>query len=147
MTLFNDILDNRHGSKELKKVLQLNEKGDEVDGLSAQREQSLNVRLDQRNILFLKKVEQAKQKILSGTYGECEDCGDNIAQSRLLARPTAGLCINCQEEKERSEFGNFKKRRDLSAKKFDEEGEFDHIVERPKFNTVSEIAFESVIDM
>ena len=96
---------------------------------------------------LLKKVEQAKQKILSGTYGECEDCGDNIAQSRLLARPTAGLCINCQEEKERSEFGNFKKRRDLSAKKFDEEGEFDHIVERPKFNTVSEIAFESVIDM
>jgi DnaK suppressor protein len=91
-------------------------------------------------------VEQAKQKILSGTYGECEDCSSDISQSRLLARPTAGLCINCQEEKERSEFGTFKKRRDLTSKKYKEESEFDHIVTRPKFNTVSEIAFESVVD-
>lgn len=147
LTLFNDMLSDRQGSETLKRVLQLNEKGDEIDTVVDQREQSLNVRLDQRNILFLKKVEQAKQKILEGTYGLCEECGADISQKRLLARPTACLCINCQEEKERNEFGNFKKRRDLNTKTFKEEGGFDHIPERPKFNTVAEIAFESVVDL
>ena len=147
MTLFNDLLSDRQGSAQLEKVLKLTEKGDEVDNLSTQREQALNMRLDQRNILFLKKVEQAKQKILDGVYGECEDCSSEISQRRLQARPTASLCINCQEEKERSEFSNIKKRRDLNTKKFKEnESEFDHILERPKFNQVSDIAFESVVD-
>lgn len=147
LTLFNDMLSDRQGNAALERVLQLNEKGDEVDNVNTQREQSLNMRLDQRNILFLKKVEEAKQKILDGTYGECEECGAEISQKRLLARPTASLCIHCQENKERNELGNFRKRRDLSTKKFKEEGEFDHIVKRPKFNKVSDIAFESVVDL
>lgn len=147
MTIFNDMLSDRHGSKELQKVLQVNSNGDEVDKTNELKEQTLNMRLDQRNILFLKKVEQAKQKILDGTYGECEDCGDEISQKRLLARPTASLCINCQEEKERDEFNNFGKRRDLSSKKFREESFDDHIIRKEKFNSVSDITFESVVDL
>ena len=150
MTIFNDMLTDRNGSSQLEKVLGTNgnlNTGDEIDNLNAAKEQSLNNRLDQRNILFLKKVEEAKQKILDGTYGECEDCGDNISQKRLLARPTASLCINCQEEKEREEFGNFKKRRDLNDKKFKEESFDDHISRTTKFASVNDIAFESVVDL
>ena len=146
MTIFNDMLSDRQGNKALEKVLQVKEQGDEVDTVVVEKEQSLNMRLDQRNLLFLKKVEEAKQKIINGTYGECEDCGDNIAQRRLIARPTATLCIDCQEAKEKSDFGNFNKRRDLSTKKFKEEGIHDHIIEKPQFNSLSEIAFESVVD-
>ena len=105
------------------------------------------MRLDQRNILFLKKVEEAKQKILDGTYGECEDCGTNISQKRLLARPTASLCIECQEEKEMNEFGNFNKRRDLNNKKFNEENIDDHIMKTDHFKSVNDITFESVVDL
>lgn len=147
MTLFNDLLEQSHGSTELKKLLLLNEKGDEVDTVNLQREQSLNFRLDERNILFLKKVEMAKQKILDGTYGLCEDCGSDISQGRLIARPTACLCIDCQEEKERNEFNSFKKRRDLSPLKLTEENDSEYISNQSTFNTVSEIVFESVIDM
>ncbi len=147
MTLFNEMLSDRHGSAQLQKVLQLNTKGDEIDVTNAQKEQNLKMRLDQRNILFLKKVEEAKQKILEGTYGECEDCGSEISQKRLMARPTASLCIDCQEEKERSEFGNINKRRDLSSKKFNEEESDDHIIRHTKFNKVKDIAFESVVDL
>lgn len=147
MTIFNDMLSDRQGSKELQRVLQTNASGDEVDKVTNLKEQSLNMRLDQRNILFLKKVEQAKQKILEGSYGECEDCGDNISQKRLLARPTAALCIDCQETKEKDEFNNFKKRRDLTNKQFTEESCDDHIIRRTKFNSVNEIAFESVVDL
>jgi DnaK suppressor protein len=147
MTIFNDMLNDRQGNQKLEQILQLSSKGDEVDNLNTQKEQSLSVRLDQRNILFLKKVEEAKQKILDGSYGECEDCGDGISQKRLLARPTACLCINCQEEKEREEFNNFNKRRDLTSKKLKEENSHDHIIRDVKFNSVSDIAFESVIDL
>ena len=40
---------------------------------------------------------------MDGTYGCCEDCGDDISQKRLMARPTATLCITCKEEEERGE--------------------------------------------
>ncbi len=147
MTIFNDMLSDKNGTRALESVLQTPAKGDEVDTVTVQKEQELSVRLDQRNILFLKKVEEAKQKILEGTYGECEDCGADIDQKRLLARPTASLCIDCQEEKEKSEFNNFNKRRDLTSKKFKEESMDDHIVRSKKFGSMSDIGFESVVDM
>ena len=106
------------------------------------------MRLDQRNILFLKKVEEAKQKILEGTYGECEDCGENISQKRLLARPTASLCINCQEEKEREEFQSFKNRRDLKTKQVTEDTDSDgYIMQNKKITSLKDISFESVVDL
>jgi DnaK suppressor protein len=35
-------------------------------------------------------------KIDSGEYGYCEKCGVEIGLSRLEARPTATLCIDCK---------------------------------------------------
>ena len=64
-----------------------------------------------------------------------------------MARPTASLCIDCQEEKERDEFNNFKKRRDLAHNKFTEADADSHISEQKKFKKVSDISFESVVDM
>lgn len=147
MSIFNDLLADKNGNNSLGKMLGNDNSGDEIDKVVAHKEKALEMRLDQRNILFLKKVEEAKQKILEGTYGECEDCGDTISQKRLMARPTAGLCINCQEDKEKSEFGNFNKRRDLSNKKFKEENLDDHIVRKDKFSSVKDISFESVVDL
>jgi len=146
MSIFNDMLTDRNGIKELEKVLKSNPHGDEVDQVTLQKEQALNMRLDQRNILFLKKVEEAKQKILAGTYGLCEDCTAEIPQKRLLARPTASLCIDCQEDKERSEFNKIQNRRDLTDKKLTDEGEALIINESVKFNSINEIEFESVVD-
>ena len=104
------------------------------------------MRLDERKILFLRKVKEAKQKILEGTYGVCEECDSDIAQKRLLARPMAKLCINCQEEKERNEFGTIQKRRDLTAKKLTDEADANtHIKAKKTYNSVKDIEFESVV--
>lgn len=146
LSLFNEMLTDTKGTTALKNVLELGAKGDEMDNLNAYKEQNLSMRLDQRNILFLKKVEEAKQKILDGTYGDCEDCGATISQKRLLARPTASLCISCQEEKERSEFGNFNKRRDLTSKNLSDEND-GYIRENKVFSSVGDIGFESVVDL
>jgi len=43
----------------------------------------------------------ALARIEDGSYGDCEECGQPIGASRLLARPEARLCIACQTRAER----------------------------------------------
>jgi RNA polymerase-binding transcription factor DksA len=35
----------------------------------------------------------------AGTYGECENCGQPIAEPRLEAMPMARLCIKCASQR------------------------------------------------
>ena len=41
-------------------------------------------------------VFEALDKLKSGTYGICVDCGKKIPESRLKAKPEAIRCIDCQ---------------------------------------------------
>jgi len=77
--------------------------GDEVDVVSNEKENQMDFRLKARNAVYLQKVRKSLQKIEDGTFGECEDCGCDISHSRLLARPTADLCIHCKEMEEKEE--------------------------------------------
>jgi RNA polymerase-binding transcription factor DksA len=43
----------------------------------------------------LREIEDALSKFDAGTYGQCESCGNQIAEARLEAMPAARLCINC----------------------------------------------------
>ena len=77
--------------------------GDQVDLSQTSRDQMLNIRLRGRENFYLKKLESALERIENGTFGECEECGEDISVDRLRARPTACLCIYCKEEQERKE--------------------------------------------
>jgi len=77
--------------------------GDEVDIVSVEKENQMDLRLKARNAIYLKKVRKSLQKIEDGTFGECENCGIEIAFNRLTARPTADLCIQCKEAEEKEE--------------------------------------------
>lgn len=79
------------------------ERYDEVDQASLDVEQSMRMRLCNREALYLKKVEEALIRIEEGTFGECQDCGECIELKRLEARPTATLCVGCKEDEERRE--------------------------------------------
>jgi DnaK suppressor protein len=46
-------------------------------------------------------LKRALAKFEDGSYGECEECGNEIGFSRLQARPEARLCIACQTRAER----------------------------------------------
>jgi RNA polymerase-binding transcription factor len=48
-------------------------------------------------------IDESLRKIKEGTYGICEECGEQISEKRLSVIPTATLCINCQETKEQLE--------------------------------------------
>jgi DnaK suppressor protein len=45
----------------------------------------------------LLRVEEAVQRLESGTYGICVNCGNEIRSGRLRAVPWARYCIDCQE--------------------------------------------------
>lgn len=48
----------------------------------------------QKNLLNL--VITALEKIESGKYGRCENCGKTIEKKRLSALPWARFCLKCQ---------------------------------------------------
>ena len=50
-----------------------------------------------------KKIDQALDRIEDGTYGYCEETGEEIGIDRLMARPIATLCVEAQERHERME--------------------------------------------
>lgn len=50
---------------------------------------------------LLRKIEKALRRIREGTFGACEECGDEIRPERLEALPFANLCVKCQQLEER----------------------------------------------
>ncbi len=43
----------------------------------------------------LREVDDALAKFDAGTYGKCETCGEQIAETRLEAIPSARFCMTC----------------------------------------------------
>lgn len=77
--------------------------GDIADLAQASAENVLQFKLKGRESFFIRKVKHALEKIENGTFGQCEECGEEIEEKRLLARPMATQCITCKEEQERGE--------------------------------------------
>lgn len=73
---------------------------DPTDRASAEEEHTLELRVRDRERKLLKKIEQALQRIENSSYGWCEESGEPIGIARLLARPTASLCLEAQERRE-----------------------------------------------
>lgn len=48
----------------------------------------------------LEEVRAALSRIETGTFGQCEGCGEQIARPRLQALPYTRLCINCARARE-----------------------------------------------
>ena len=113
--LYNDTLANMEKAGQEVFVEQV--KGDDVDISLGQRDQQLQIKLKGREAFFLKKIEQALDRISNGEFGLCEDCGQEISLERLKARPTASLCIHCKEEQEREENKVLYKKRSHTAGK------------------------------
>ncbi len=50
----------------------------------------------------VKQIDLALERLKEGTYGICEDCGEEISIGRLKALPFATRCTRCQERWEES---------------------------------------------
>jgi len=76
---------------------------DEADRATQEEEHVLEQRIRDRERKQLHKIDSALDRIANATYGYCEASGEPIGLRRLLARPTATLCIEEQERHEREE--------------------------------------------
>ncbi len=73
---------------------------DPVDRASIEEEHALELRTRDRERKLLMKIEQSLHHIEDGSYGWCEETGEPIGVARLIARPTATLCLEAQERRE-----------------------------------------------
>jgi DnaK suppressor protein len=76
---------------------------DPADRASLESERNFELRIRDRERKLISKIREALDRIESGEFGECEDCGDPISEARLKARPVTTLCIECKTEQERLE--------------------------------------------
>ena len=51
----------------------------------------------------LNKINEALRRLEEGTYGNCFECGDEVAHARLRALPFAVRCKDCEEARETAE--------------------------------------------
>lgn len=98
--VFND------GTSAAELALLTTEGSDEVDQSISDYNNSHLLRFRNREVFYAKKIDKALKKFELNEYGLCNECGSYIKFERLLARPTADLCIFCKEEAERDESAN-----------------------------------------
>ena len=75
--------------------------GDEAERASRESDNILELRTRDRERKLLRKIEEALKRIEDGTYGYCEETGEDIGLGRLEARPTATLTVDAQERREK----------------------------------------------
>ena len=76
---------------------------DIADRASTETDRSLELRTRDRARKLINKIDEALQRVESGSYGYCEDTGEPISLRRLEARPIATLTLEAQERHERRE--------------------------------------------
>ena len=76
---------------------------DPNDRATQESEFGLELRTRDRERKLLRKINSALIRIEEGTYGYCEETGEEIGLKRLEARPVATLCLEAQERREMAE--------------------------------------------
>jgi DnaK suppressor protein len=76
---------------------------DPADRATAESDRSFTLRIRDRERRLIRKIQAALQRMDDGSYGICDDCGEEIGVPRLKARPVTKLCINCKSKQEEDE--------------------------------------------
>ena len=81
----------------------LNEVLDAVESAEADIQEDLEFALVQMKSETLNKINDALARLETGNYGNCFDCGEEIAEKRLRALPFAVRCKDCEQARENAE--------------------------------------------
>ncbi len=89
-------ISNKKGNKFKAKIPEYGDKDDE----NAQEINSYSTNLATESILVktLHDIEKTLKSMEEDTYGKCKYCGKKIDEKRLIARPTAGSCVDCKRK-------------------------------------------------
>ncbi len=73
---------------------------DEGDWAVIDSTQSVGMKLLETRNNELSQLNRALRKLEEGSYGICEECGDEISERRLAAVFHAVFCVKCAEQME-----------------------------------------------
>lgn len=76
---------------------------DPTDRATLESDRNFTLRIRDRERRLIAKITNALDRLDNGTFGICEECGDDISDKRLKARPVTTLCINCKKKQENQE--------------------------------------------
>ena len=91
----------------------LNEVLDAVESAEADIQEDIEFALVQMKSETLNKINDALGRLEQGNYGNCFDCGEEIAEKRLRALPFAVRCKDCEQARENAE----QRERQLAARR------------------------------
>ena len=91
----------------------LNDVLDAVESSEADIQEEIEFALIQMKSETLNKINDALSRLEHGNYGDCFDCGEEIAEKRLRALPFAVRCKDCEEAREVAE----QRQRQLTARR------------------------------
>jgi DnaK suppressor protein len=77
---------------------------DEGESSEVDVQEEIEFALIQMKAETLNKIDAALRRLGEGAYGECFECGAEIAEARLRALPFAVRCKDCEETREAAEF-------------------------------------------
>ena len=86
---------------------------DAVESSEADIQEDIELALIQMKSETLNKINDALLRLDQGTYGNCSECDEEIAEKRLRALPFALRCKDCEEAREVAE----KRERQLAARR------------------------------
>ena len=84
-------------------VTKLSEVFDAGESSEADIQEDIELALIQMKSETLNRVDDALARLEQGTYGNCFECGEEIAEKRLKALPFAVRCKDCEEAKENAD--------------------------------------------
>ena len=76
---------------------------DPTDRAALESDRNFLLRMRDRERKLLGKIDEAFARLDDGSYGRCEECGNEIGIERLKARPVTTLCISCKSAQEARE--------------------------------------------
>jgi DnaK suppressor protein len=66
-------------------------------------DRNFELRIRDRERKLIGKIKDALERIEDGSFGICEECGEDISEQRLKARPVTTHCIDCKTNQEKDE--------------------------------------------
>jgi DnaK suppressor protein len=76
---------------------------DFTDHATMEANMDFSLHIKERESRLLEKIKEALERLAEGTFGICEECGNEISEKRLKARPVTTLCIDCKKREEAEE--------------------------------------------
>lgn len=99
LSLREELLDKQ--AQDMGELRQHERASDEHDQATLAEGHWLSIQLRDHDRAALRDIDAALDRIAQGDYGYCEETGEPIGIQRLRARPTAKLCLEAQERRER----------------------------------------------